>query len=383
MEIHKHNYEAFLLDLLEGRLSAAEEQKLRTFLDEHPELVAEMPDVELLSLEQPLIRYPESERLKKELPSVESILTEANFDMFSVARMEGDLTPVQEQEHKDMVLRDDEKRKEWHTWEKTRLAPMHIPYPGKNSLKRKKAARSRMIWMGGLAAAASLALILILLRLDPAMPELAVSETEAALSGQSADAPQDTPFPAQLPDAIEDPSSTAEATSPGIVNSREEHVAPSGAEPRESPVLAQNHLEEIIPEVLPAQSDDGQLTGQPLEIPYRPLGIAERLEHHPEMFATAAMDQIQSLSLPTVSPKLVSLSVGQLASMDRRELFEEFTQEHNISLLSVANAGIKGINRLTGSDISLMASRDDQGDVSGFSLRSRRFSWTSPVGRDE
>ena len=72
-----------------------------------------------------------------------------------------------------------------------------------------------------------------------------------------------------------------------------------------------------------------------------------------------------------------------MADMDRRELFEEFTQEHNISLMSVANAGIKGINKLTGSDISLLASRDEEGDISGFRLKSKRFSVTSPLGREE
>ena len=41
------------------------------------------------------------------------------------------------------------------------------------------------------------------------------------------------------------------------------------------------------------------------------------------------------------------------------------------------------INRLAGSDISLMAPRDEEGEVSGFRLKSKRISLSRPLSRDE
>ena len=75
--------------------------------------------------------------------------------------------------------------------------------------------------------------------------------------------------------------------------------------------------------------------------------------------------------------------MAQLAEMDRQTLIRDFAEEHNISLMSVANVGIKGINKLTGSDISLLASRDEEGEVSGFQFKSKRLSISSPISHKE
>ena len=64
-------------------------------------------------------------------------------------------------------------------------------------------------------------------------------------------------------------------------------------------------------------------------------------------------------------------------------MIEDYTEEKDFSLLKVANAGIKGINKLAGSDISLLASRDDEGDVSGYQLKGKRFSLTRPLARKD
>jgi len=68
--------------------------------------------------------------------------------------------------------------------------------------------------------------------------------------------------------------------------------------------------------------------------------------------------------------------------MDLQELVEEYSKEKNFSLWNVASAGINGINRLTGSEISLMSYRDDNGEVSGFRLKSKRFSLSRPLGQE-
>jgi len=115
----------------------------------------------------------------------------------------------------------------------------------------------------------------------------------------------------------------------------------------------------------------------------RPLRIAEQLTSSPDLISMNVPDRIEPLQTDAVSPKVKSYAVAQLAEMDRQTLIRDFADEHNISLMSVANAGIKGINKLTGSEISLLASRDEEGEVSGFQFKSKRLSIRSPIGREE
>ena len=119
------------------------------------------------------------------------------------------------------------------------------------------------------------------------------------------------------------------------------------------------------------------------EVQARPLRIAGSLPGTSALVHQASSDRIEPLPVSTGSARTVKLPMNEIAEIDRQILFDEFTREHNISILTVANAGIKGINKLTGSDISLMASRDEEGEVSGFRLKSKRFSFSKPLAREE
>ncbi len=94
-------------------------------------------------------------------------------------------------------------------------------------------------------------------------------------------------------------------------------------------------------------------------------------------------DKIESLNVPQVPIHMSSLSVAQLSELGLQEVIENYAEEKDFSLWKVAKAGIKGINKLVGSDISLMASRDDEGDVSGYQLKGKRFSLTRPLARED
>jgi hypothetical protein len=361
MDINRNNYEAFLLDLLEGRLSVEEERELNEFLKHHPEHVVDLPHIDLFSLEKNHVIFPGKDQLRKEFPVADTRISATNFDLFSIARMEGDLSTQQEEEHRAMVNQDASKLEEWSTWQKTRLVPERIQYQGKKSLKRKKAVRGRMIWLSVLSVAATLTLLLILLRTDPLMPgqEPSVARQEA-------------------PVVIQEPAVAELRQEPSVVIREEPSVAG-----QQKTVVAVNKPEEKRD----VESTTG-LNGSSIHITTedpepRPIRIAGQLSASSGLVSFSSSDHIEPLHIPPVSSNLTSLSMAQIAELDRQKLFDEFAKEHNISLMSVANAGIKGINKITGSDISLLASRDEQGDVTGFRLKSKRFSVTSPLARKE
>jgi hypothetical protein len=368
MDINRDNYEAFLLDLLEGRLSVAEERELKEFLKAHPEHVVDLPDLDLLSLEKIHLSFPDRDLLRKELPSAETSLSTTNFDMFSIARMEGDLSRQQVDEHRSAIHSDERLLQEWTRWQRTRLVPEQIRFPGKNSLKRRKPFRTRMVIMGVLSAAAALTLLLLLVKINPADPSEPDSRISAVVSPSIQDMPvEDQEVISAVPEqeAVELPEQeTTEKIPEAILPAVEQESSLRLEEPLEG---------QAVPVGLPAQP-----------IPEaRPIRIAGQLTSSPDLLGVRDQDRIEPLEYTPVSPNLTSYSVGQLAEMDRQTLIRDFAEEHNISLMSVANAGIKGINKLTGSEISLLASRDEDGEISGFQFKSRRLSVRSPIGREE
>jgi hypothetical protein len=264
---------------------------------------------------------------------------------------------------------------EWRAWQKARLVPEQIQFLGKKSLKRKKAVKGRVIWMSALSAAAALALLIVLLRMDPVVPgpDLSIATSEETLTSRELS----TEIQDEQPTVIQDEQpAVVQEESPVAVKEREA-VSVKKVQKRDAELVTERS--QVPSEGLSDPPDSGlQVEPEP-----RPIRMAGNLSSTSELLAKSKPDQIDRIHIPTVSPKLASLSLGQIAAMDRKELFEDFTEEHDISLMSVANAGIKGINKLTGSDISLMASRDEEGDVSGFRLKSKRFSLTRPLGREE
>ncbi|MCK4746581.1 MAG: hypothetical protein KAT15_06090, partial [Bacteroidales bacterium] len=121
MKINRNNYEACLLDLIEGRLNAEDTRRVRDFLLMNPDCAGGLEEEQLWFLEPETVSYLGKEQLRKELPDPASVLNDSNFDLFSIARLEGDLTREQEANHAHMVEEDGEKLQEWLAWEQTKL----------------------------------------------------------------------------------------------------------------------------------------------------------------------------------------------------------------------------------------------------------------------
>ena len=92
--IDHSNYEAWLLDRLEGNLTPGQEQELDAFLAAHPELdpgLDELPKLDQLHM---ALTTDDKDVLKRTLPPTgQPLLT--HIDDFLVARLEGDLTTEQ------------------------------------------------------------------------------------------------------------------------------------------------------------------------------------------------------------------------------------------------------------------------------------------------
>ncbi len=380
MKINRNNYEAFLLDLAEGRLAAEDRRELRDFLLLNPDCAGEMPDLQSWVLEKEEISFPGREALKKHLPAEGSELTDANFDLFSIARLENDLSPEQFQDHASLVATDELKREEWDAWEKTRLVPPLIAFPGKKNLKKGKGPARRVIWTGILSAAAAITLLLVLTRLRPALEEQPVlRQTELREndpSGGEAD-------PALAAETIpqRDPGNIQLASEPVILSIKKKPDPPelTGMDAGKKKPVGQTEGG-LQPSA--GSGDTVSLAGRDRSLPER-VRIAMVERSAPDLVHKAVYDRITPLKLPPGSAHLSNISLDRISSVDLQQLFDDFTEENEISIWTIANSGIRGFNRITGADISLMAQKDGEGDLSGITFRSRHFSFSRRIPSED
>ncbi len=376
MKINRHNYEAYLLDLLEGTLSVEDEQELHNFLKLNPDCAGGLEEIAPWVLEKEEISFHHSQFLKKEFPGPSSQLSEFNFDLFSIARMEGDLSEKQLAEHRSMVASDDSKAQQWREWQRTRLERAEVIFHGKDQLKRKNGPRNQVLWISMLSAAAAIALVIVLLVSGPdvSRQELSVETSRETIPAQNLEVTDQPEVQVIKEETEKEPAMQLPAVLPiqkptqEVKEVKASHNAmfSINRDPRRPPELSSNSAEISREDLLPRASN---ISAQHMKHSYLP--------------GEPVPDQIIALDIPPVSIHMGSLSLAQIYEMDLQDVLEDYTQERDVSLWTIANAGLKGINKLAGSDISLLASRDEEGEVTGFQLKSKRFSVTRPLGQAE
>jgi len=367
MEINRHNYEAYLLDLLEGRLSVDEQQQVHSFLLLNPDCGGELTEIEPWVLEGEKVCFQNSKVLKKELPNPSTILTDHNFDLFSIARMEGDLTGAQEAEHQSMVEAVDLNAQQWDEWQRTRMVSEPLLFHGKDGLLHRRSSKSRVIWICVISTAAAVALLIVLFRTGSGLPqpERYIQSPQELIPEQVIEVPVQAERQTDMVESVED--RTVQTTADPPVQKLKDPVLFSVRKVLDRPLEADSKVD-LVPH------DDLQ--------PHLIAFSANRLITA-SITGEAVPDKIEPLYIPPIPIHLSSLSVAQISEMGLQEMVEDYAEEKDFSLWKIANAGIKGINKLAGSDISLMASRDEEGEVSGFKLKSKRFSLSRPLGQEE
>ena len=88
--ITKNNYEAFLLDYVEGNLSPEHTAELMLFFENNPSLKEDLDDFEILTLTPPALEMD-----KEELKIEESIVSLATFEDAIIAEIEDENTADQ------------------------------------------------------------------------------------------------------------------------------------------------------------------------------------------------------------------------------------------------------------------------------------------------
>lgn len=99
MKINKNNYEAFLLDYIEGNLSAEETAELMLFLQQHPELETGIDDFKIIAINKEDSVFDSKNELKRN----EFIVNDDLIEGLIVSYINGDLPKTEEKKLMEII----------------------------------------------------------------------------------------------------------------------------------------------------------------------------------------------------------------------------------------------------------------------------------------
>lgn len=129
------NYEAWLLDRLEGNLSGDQERALDAFLLQHPELAPDLNELPTVRGIEVRLTDLDKESLKRALPPTGRV-SEATLGDQLIARLEGDLDGAQLEALRTYLLDHPEHARSERLFEVTKLVPEALLYTAKEDSKR-------------------------------------------------------------------------------------------------------------------------------------------------------------------------------------------------------------------------------------------------------
>ncbi|MEM9022846.1 MAG: hypothetical protein AAGB22_03845 [Bacteroidota bacterium] len=121
MKITRDNYEAFLVDYLEGNLSVETVAELTLFLEQHPDLKATLDGFEGLQLEQPQsLRLEDKGALHRHVVS-QGPINAHNYEQYFARAAEQDLDAAEEQALQEFLATNPALEPEYRLYQHTRL----------------------------------------------------------------------------------------------------------------------------------------------------------------------------------------------------------------------------------------------------------------------
>jgi hypothetical protein len=367
MHINRENYEAWLLDMIEGELSPEQEEEVRQFLADNPDLEAgtDLLDTTLMPAE---ISFPLKEDIKKGAGSFE--INKGNYEQFCIARIEGDLSASAEKALDDFLSDNPGCARTARLYGMVILKPDRtVNFPDKHMLKKCGTAtrklhgffRRRVIYRS-LSVAASVVLLLsasIYIRNYSRIDKTVTSHAERKVSPAS-----ETD---RAPDAVTTPvnriyrEQTTQIDIESLISTPSMHEA--------FPVQAIVQEETINTGSGPVKRDHGLLT-LPVTHLNKKFGIKTSL-------SGPQMDPVKMAGLYTppaaayqverqLPAKLISGVMGLLS-----KTMDEDRERDRITLWDIADAGLKGINTVTGTDMRFEREYNWDGELVSMEFNSR------------
>lgn len=374
MSITRENYEAFFLDYLEGSLDSSLMEEMDAFLRRNPDLKEELEEYEQVLLPVDPVYFDGKEQLKK-IVTARDNQEDKRFEHLCIAKLEGDLTGDEGKALDQMLVDQPDRKKELELYFKTKLRPSPVIFPDKNLLKREVPVfRNKYSWYAVSAAASVILILVFTLLLNrfrvPQEEQVAVvTQTEttryAAVEEETINMEEEISVSGDQP-LVDRIHSEKEP----LVNEGAGEVAASVFEP------ALGKEEEAIP-AKAADLDIG--AGRTINI--EPLTRREfvQVKTTPEINLAIAAAKEKEMGIEEEYLTLREMVGHRLRRVVSSEEPGKTGQEDKITFLDIADAGVRGINRITGTDMKLNRQYDQNGELTYYAFTSKSLSFSHEV----
>lgn len=355
MNINRHNYEEYVIDYFDGKLDPVQTAELMYFLSQNPDLEYEFNGYENLNLPAEELKFTGKEGLKKSFSDIPTI-TDDNFDEFCIAETEGDLDEESRSRLYQYMDKNPHKYRELELYKKTKLTPDEsVVFPGLNQLKRHRLVPSgtvQKLYYAGIAAA--ILMIVFLTFIFRRIPESELITSTLPASEEALNTDEDYIQPAET-----------EETSTNIT---------AGSEDLKNKLIQPGKMIPVVNDVnKPVARDDIETSIQILN----PIEIRkiDNVNYSSDINLLSANHHLQN---HTEQPVGTDKSLAEFIK-EKLLATEIVKSAENLNVWTFAQASIKGINYLTESDIQMSRKVNMNGEMSGISVNSESFGFSTPV----
>jgi hypothetical protein len=354
MRPDRSNYEIWLIDYLDGNLDRESSELLMIFLEANPDIREELNDLLSYKLNSETGSFRNKETLKKSA----SDLNESQFELLCVAAAENDLSDQQTAELNEIVSSNPERQKTFELIKEMKLKPPKEEFRFKYKLRKltlsQKIVRISVI---GLSAAASIFLAVTIYNRQPVESGSDIVYVSKAITPEKTiSAPEKSVAKSQGNQKIIK-TYVAENLKPGL---KGETTVENKA------VEANFQISDTSVKTVPEKVEISSISFRPEVRLVNPGSEAGLI----------------ALNMPeTVIPEEPATGFnGFIARVFRNKILRtESPGKGNLKAYEIADAGINGLNRLLGWEMSLQKNKDVSGDVKSVYFNSKLLKFNAPV----
>ena len=361
IDINGNNYEEYFLDFTEGKLLPSEESLLMSFLKSNPDLKEELD----LLIDIPKLKsntaFSRKEVLRRSLTVSDN--TSNNFDELCIARIEGDLNEKEVVEFDSLINDHEKSEREFNLFKLTKIAADEtIDFPHKNRLKKK--TTSSFVFINRYSIISAAASIVIAVAVYTFIPKNQIGETLPVEKIAHVDDVESNETKTEINRNISEevPESVIAKANSGILLyvDKNDNIAENSVLNNPELIREYNQLAKLYPVEIEMEfrSTDKKLAFvNPVEYNYPEKKSQE--------------NNSQYISVKSFLAETFNKRVFKKENKDRLELFD------------FAQAGVEGINKITGSNMTLQRIYDENGMPDKTEFNSRLIAFSSPAKKDQ
>ena len=357
MKPDRSNYEIWFTDFLDGNLNEQQVEELKVFLQANPDLNEELNGLTMVTLNPPDLTFMGKNELGKPAES----LSEEQFEYLCIANLENDLNPGQKSELNEIISRDEIKRINFEQIQKLKLKPLSASFDG--SIVKKLTTGQKVLRLSviGLSSAATIAIILSIFLFAPENSNRESVRTARILT------PDTVYIESALSVAVAEPETVT------VKNSGEPVIIESTTE---------THVSQVNIPLTIQVYQDGPDSLSPFQRPEALISL--KVEIPEDLFKTnnheAGYIRIYD---PAYIPPLIEYR-SNVQLFLARLFHEKIMKDKNagtrpVESFEIAQAGIKGLNKLFGWEIALHKNTDENGDIRSYNFSSGLLKFNAPV----